>query len=206
MHTEALTKEGLHLLPSLRAFGGFYLAGGTALALQIGHRMSVDFDFFSPDPIEATLLAKAERVFAPEALTLLVENADQLTFLIRGVKATFLHYPFPLLEPLVSLDGVPTLAVREIAATKAYTIGRRGTYKDYIDLYFVLVGGKAKLAEIIAMAEQKFGAAFNSRLFAEQLLFLDDVRDYQIDFLQTRVAPDQLTAFFRNQIRELSLS
>jgi hypothetical protein len=48
MHTGALTKEGLHLLPALSAFSGFYLAGGTALALQIGHRVSVDFDFFSP--------------------------------------------------------------------------------------------------------------------------------------------------------------
>jgi hypothetical protein len=205
MHTEALSKEGLQLLPALTAFGGFYVADGTALALQIGHRLSVDFDLFSPDPIEGTLLARAERVFAPEPLRPLVDNADQLTFLVRGVKVTLLHYPFPLLEPLVSLDGLSVLAVREIGATKAYTIGRRGTYKDYVDFYFILVEGKATLAEIIAMAERKFGTAFNSRLFAEQLLFLDDVRDYQIDYLKTRVTPDDLVAFFRNQIRDLPL-
>ena len=181
------------------------MADGTALALQIGHRLSVDFDLFSPDPIEGTLLARAERVFAPEPLRPLVDNADQLTFLVRGVKVTLLHYPFPLLEPLVSLDGLSVLAVREIGATKAYTIGRRGTYKDYVDFYFILVEGKATLAEIIAMAERKFGTAFNSRLFAEQLLFLDDVRDYQIDYLKTRVTPDDLVAFFRNQIRDLPL-
>jgi len=206
MHTEALSKEGLRILPALPAFEGFYLAGGTALALQIGHRVSVDFDFFSPDPIAGALLATAERIFAPEPVAPLVDNADQLTFLVRGVKLTFLSYPFPLLEPLVSLDGLPALSVREIAATKAYTIGRRGTYKDYIDLYFILAEGKATLTEVIAMAERKFGATFNSRLFAEQLLYLDDVRDYQIDFLKTRVVPDEITAFFRNQIRELSLA
>ncbi len=49
MHTEALTEKGQHLLPTLLTFTGFYLAGGTALALQIGHRVSVDFDFFSPE-------------------------------------------------------------------------------------------------------------------------------------------------------------
>src|ERR1035441_5047167 len=69
MHTEALTKEGLILLPTLPALGPFYLAGGTALALQIGHRVSVDFDFFSPEPIAGTLLTKAQRIFAPEPLT-----------------------------------------------------------------------------------------------------------------------------------------
>jgi len=134
MHIEALTKDGLHLLPALPAFGGFYLSGGTALALQIGHRRSVDFDLFSSDPIADTLFADAHRVFAPGALTPLVDNVDQLTFLVDGVKITFLAYPFPLLEPLVSFDGLSMLSVREIGATKAYTIGRRGTYKDYVDL------------------------------------------------------------------------
>jgi hypothetical protein len=205
MHTEALTKEGLRLFPALPAFGSFYLAGGTALALQIGHRVSVDFDLFSQGAIEGALLAKAERIFALEPVAPLVDNADQLTFLTQSVKITFLHYPFPLLEALVSLDGLSALSVREIAATKAYTIGRRGTYKDYIDLYFILMEGKATLAEVINMAERKFGTGFNSRLFAEQLLFLEDVRDYQIDFLKARVTPDELTAFFRNQIEELPL-
>jgi hypothetical protein len=203
MHTEALSKDGLLLLPALPAFGEFYLAGGTALALQIGHRVSVDFDLFCRERIEGALLADAERIFAPEPLTPLVDNADQLTFLVRGVKLTFLHYPFPILEPLVSLDGLPALSVKEIAATKAYTIGRRGTYKDYIDLYFVLAERKARLAETIAMAERKFGAAFNSRLFAEQLLFLDDVRDYQIHFLKARVEPDEIIACFKKQIQGL---
>jgi len=208
MHTEALTEEGLHLLPALHAFEDFYLAGGTALALQIGHRVSIDFDFFSPEPISRSLFAKVEQVFAPAPLTLtpLVNNPDQLTLLVGDVKLTFLSYPFPLIEPLISVDGLSLLSVKEIGATKAYTIGRRGTYKDYVDLYFVLAERHAELAEIIALAERKFDWAFNSRLFAEQLLFLDDIQDYQVDFLKAPVVPEDITAFFKEKIRALPLT
>ena len=64
MHSEALTEEGLRLFPALTAFDDFYLAGGTALALQIGHRLSVDFDLFCEGPIDRTLLSKVKKVFA----------------------------------------------------------------------------------------------------------------------------------------------
>ena len=88
--------------------------------------------------------------------------------LVDGVKVTFLSYPFPTFEPFVSLDGVFALAILEIAATKAYTIGRRGSFKDYVDLYFVLTGQYATLGEVIDLAERKYrristhGCSWNS--------------------------------------------
>ena len=205
MHTEALTEEGLKLFPALAAFDDFYLAGGTALALQIGHRLSVDFDLFRSDPIERTLLSRVKKVFSDVPVEPAINNPDELTAFVGQVKMTFLSYPFPLVEPLVSAGGLRMLSVKEIGATKAYTIGRRGTYKDYVDLYFIIAEHHASLEEIIAMAEQKFGHEFNSRLFTEQLLFMDDVRDYRIDFLKLPVTPAGITAFFRDKIRELSL-
>jgi hypothetical protein len=205
MHTEALTEEGIKLFPSLAAFDGFYLAGGTALALQIGHRLSIDFDFFSGGAIERTLLSTVKKIFPDLPVEPAVNNPEELTAFVGAVKLTFLSYPFPLIESLVSLDGLPALSVREIGTTKAYTIGRRGTYKDYIDLYFIIAEHHAELQEIISMAEKKFGREFNSRLFAEQLLFMDDVRDYQIDFLKLPVTPEIVTAFFKREIQGLSL-
>ncbi len=68
IHLEALTSEAKPLFPKLSFFTGFYLAGGTSIALQLGHRISVDFDMFSPEPIAAKLLTKAEQVFR-QALT-----------------------------------------------------------------------------------------------------------------------------------------
>ena len=69
------------------------------------------------------------------AIAPLINNTDELTVLVDDVKITFLKYPFPTFDPFVIYEHVPLLSVREIAATKAYTIGRRGAYKDYIDLY-----------------------------------------------------------------------
>jgi hypothetical protein len=152
MHTEALTEEGLELFPALAAFDNFYLAGGTALALQIGHRVSIDFDLFRDGPIDRALLSKVKRVFTDVPVHSAINNPDELTAFIGQVKMTFLSYPFPLIEPLVLVDRLPMLSVKEIAATKAYTIGRRGTYKDYVDLYFIIAEHHGSLAEIIAMA------------------------------------------------------
>jgi hypothetical protein len=206
MHTEALTREGINLFPVLRAFDDFYLAGGTALALQIGHRISIDFDLFHESPIDPALLPKAKRVFADFKVAPAINNPDELTVFVGTVKITFLAYPFPVIEPYVHAGGLKMLSVREIGATKAYTIGRRGSYKDYADLYYILVEHHASLKEIIAMAERKFGREFNSRLFAEQLLFMDDVRDYAIDFLKVPVTPTHVKSFFEEQVRGLSLS
>ena len=92
---------------------------------------------------------------------------------VDDVKITFLKYPFPTFDPYVIYEQVPLLSVREIAATKAYTIGRRGAFKDYVDLYFILSEQHATLIDIIDVAEKKFGVEFNWRLFLEQLVFLE---------------------------------
>jgi hypothetical protein len=138
MHLEVLPPKQAELFPKLKSIPGFYLAGGTALALQMGHRVSVDFDLFSDQRIPKTLLAKVEGVFSASQSQVLVNNADELSLLVFGVNFTFLHYPFVPLSSLVDLEGLPGLSVLELAATKAYTIGRRGSFKDYVDLYFIL--------------------------------------------------------------------
>ncbi len=177
----------------------------TALALQIGHRISVDFDFFTEEDIAGSPLAKIRRVFPAVSLPPAVNDAGELTVLVDGVKITFLKYPFPVIEPLADLAGLRLLSIREIAATKAYTIGRRGALKDYVDLYFVMHERHASLAEIILLADQKYGPEFNSRLFLEQLVFLDDIEDADITFLQRAVTRENLSAFFQDSVRTLPL-
>jgi predicted nucleotidyltransferase component of viral defense system len=202
MHREVLTKRAIELFRLLSRFPGFYLAGGTALALQIGHRVSVDFDLFSDKDIERSLLPRVQRAFSDAvSIAPLINNTDELTVLVDDVKITFLKYPFPTFDPFVIYEQVPLLSVREIAATKAYTIGRRGAYKDYTDLYFILSEQHAMLTDIIDVAEKKFGVEFNSRLFLEQLVFLDDVEDTDIQFLKTAVTRSELLNFFEANIR-----
>ena len=205
MHREALTKEAIQLFSKLKEFDGFYLAGGTALALQIGHRISVDFDLFCRDDISKNLLDKVKKIFSEFKgnISPIINNPDELSVLIGGVKATFLKYPFPVLNNFVDWNGLKILDIPELSATKAYTIGRRGSFKDYVDLFFVLSENYSNLDQIIELAEKKYGNEFNSRLFLEQLVYLDDVEETSILFLKKPVDKKQIEDFFAQEVRRI---
>ncbi|MEK9175079.1 MAG: nucleotidyl transferase AbiEii/AbiGii toxin family protein [Patescibacteria group bacterium] len=206
IHTESLTEEGKSFLPQLRKLGGsYYLAGGTALALQLGHRVSVDFDFFSSNEISSDLLTFVEKLFAGLPQRILVNNKNEFTLIVGETKITFLYYPFSLLYSLVDWENIKLSSIEEIAAMKAYTIGRRGTFKDYVDLYYVLISG-ATLESIIESAEKKYNDAFNSRLFLEQLVYFEDITDTNIRFIKPAVSPKAIEDFFEEEIKKIKLS
>lgn len=205
MHQGVIDVKRQKIFTYLTNFKDFYLAGGTALALQIAHRISIDFDLFSEKEIPKNLLIKAKRVFAGEKIAVSVNNRDELTIFVNNIKITFLKYPFPVLRKLVSYQGISLLSVQEIAATKTYVIGRRGSYRDYIDLYFIFKEQHVSLEETLRLAEKKYKNEFNSRLFLEQLLYLEDVGDEKIMFLKTKVNKEDLSKFFRKEISKICL-
>lgn len=136
MHLEVLKSKQREILSKLKNFPSFYLGGGTALALQIGHRISIYFDLFSKRDIPADLIEKVEKIFKDFKVNIIINISEQLSVEIDNTKLDFVKYPFPLLLDLVKFDGVSILKIPEIAAMKAYTIGRRATLKDYI-AYFI---------------------------------------------------------------------
>lgn len=205
MNLEVLEQKNQQVFSLLSSFSGFYLAGGTALALQIGHRRSVDFDLFSGNKIPSNLIKKVEQIFTRWKVRILVNNSDELTVLVDDIKITFLFYPFPVLEKLIEFKGIKLLPAKEIAVTKAYTIGRRGSFKDYIDIYFILKEKIIILEEIIKMAEKKYGDDFNARLFLEQLIYLEDIQDTEIIFLNQSVTTESLITFFSKQVSQIQL-
>src|SRR3989344_8475110 len=155
MHLEALTSNTRKIWPKLSSFSDFLLAGGTALALQIGHRASVDFDFFSGEKLLPSLLSRLDKTFKDSEIKIVLNSAGQLTVLVEGVSVTFLTYQFPMFHPPIDFEGVKMLPIIEIAATKAYVLGRRATYKDYVDLYFVTSEGRGSLKEIVDLSQKK---------------------------------------------------
>jgi len=204
MHPEALTKQGKQLLQQLTEFEDFYLAGGTGLALQIGHRISEDSDLFTESYIPDNFLEQVEDVFSDHAVSPSVNNPDELTVFVGETKVTFLRYPFPVVGKKKNYEGVSLLEAKEIAATKAYTIGRRGSYKDYVDLYFCL-RKHTTIEEIIDIARQKYGEKFNARLFLEQLVYYEDIEASEIKYLKKEVRVNELESFFEKKIREFDL-
>lgn len=203
MHLEAIESEQKKAFQKLRKFSGFYLVGGTALALQMGHRISVDFDLFSNKKITSNLLEKVKRVFEGFDIKVIINNPDQLAVKINGVKIDFVSYPFSPILGFISFQGINILKIPEIAAMKAHALDRRPALKDYIDLYFILKGEYLNLEEIIDLADKKYKEEFNARLFLEQLIYLEDVRDAKINFLEKPVLKEELQKFFEKEIKNI---
>lgn len=155
MHIETLAPETSRVLDTIkkeRFIGDFYLAGGTALALHLGHRESIDLDFFSVSDFSLEKLKQA--ISSIGRYTLTDEGDGTLDGILDGVKLTFLRYDYPLLYPLVDSDGVKLADERDIAAMKIDAISSRGSRKDFIDLYFLLK--KYPLSEILSFFERKY--------------------------------------------------
>lgn len=175
-HKEILSKEQMALLPLVRTFSkNFGLVGGTAIALHIGHRESLDFDLFSLEKFSngaiRAKIAKTEKIDHVSC-----DEEGQFTLLVNSVRFTFFHYPFKVLftedfEGIIKLPDLPTLA-----AMKAYALGRRNKWKDYVDLYFILKD-YLLVGEILKKASEIFGNEFSEKLFRMQLAYFDDI-DY----------------------------
>jgi len=174
MHKEILTKEQSDLLPFVRAFNkDFRLVGGTAIALHIGHRRSIDFDLFSDKPFKnSDIRRKISQSMPIEHL--IVNHTGELTFLIKGVKFTFYQYRF-ILEYGEKFDDVIAMPdLLTLAAMKAHALGGRAKWKDYVDLYFIMTRFY-NLAQIVEKANGLFKDDFNEKLFRTQLGYFDDV-------------------------------
>lgn len=205
MHAEALTKTAASLFPRFSRFKDFYLVGGTALALHIGHRISVDFDFFSTKPLPLRLLPEIKHVFDNSIITLTYRAPEQLNLIVDAVKCTFFSFEYPLVDPLTLYKKVPLASIRELAAMKAFSIGKRLSYKDYVDWYFLLQEEHVKLSEIIHIAKKKFGGDFNDRLFLGQLVSLEDVPVQKIDFLRHKIDRKTIQKFLEDTVRHYKI-
>lgn len=184
MHKEILTKKQTALLPLLRVFSkDFGLVGGTATALHIGHRQSIDFDLFTAKPFENENI-RIEVVKVKKIEKVLRDEAEQYTISISGVRMTFFRYPFKIsfskkLDDIIKLPDLLTLA-----AMKAYALGRRVKWKDYVDLYFIMKDCH-HIGEIVKRAKKLFGAEFNEKVFRAQLAYFKDV-DYSEKIIYTK--------------------
>ena len=97
---------------------------------------------------------------------------------------------------------MPLASVRDIASMKAYTLGRRRSFKDYVDLYVILKNDIAPISEIITDAEKKYGEAFNDRLFLEQLLSPEDIEDEPIAWLIDEVSKKEMVVFLEKIVEK----
>ena len=202
LHWEVLDDPQEKALQSLEKFSDRgILGGGTALALQLGHRKSVDLDVFVAKPISFQFLAKVKEYY--KSLRLLIHTGDELTFISPyEVKISFIFYPYASLYTSVSTPSIKFFHWRDIALDKAHTIGRRNEWRDYVDLYFC-IKNSFSLKEIMEGAQKKFGDSFSEKLFLSQLLYIQDIADFTIELFDKSLTSEKVQLFFEEKIREI---
>lgn len=182
-HKEILNDKQIELLPLVGEFKReYYLVGGTAIALYLGHRRSIDFDLFKFASLNRKKnLEKVQTSGFPSIVTWNV--TDQMNLVVNEVKVTFFQYPFQIKANKVFDNIIRLPELLDLAAMKAYALGRRSKWKDYVDLYFLLKK-KFTFDEISQRAVSIYGDLFSDKLFRSQLSYFEDV-DYseEVDYI-----------------------
>ncbi len=203
LHNEILTVAQTKLLPLVKTFNTkFSLVGGTAVALHIGHRRSIDFDLFSHQEFRNNDIKKRVTAYVPKTTTLVI-RFDEFTCMCAGVKMTFYRFPNDLKYTVSfgTIIKIPDLLT--LAAMKAYALCQRAKWKDYVDLYFIMQRFHS-YQEVVACARKYFGGEFNEKLFRIQLGYFDDVNyEEDVEYMPGFAVPDNDV---KTALREISLS
>lgn len=205
MFTETLsgdTEKALALLGKANLLDESYLAGGTACALQIGHRVSVDLDFFT----EKNFDPKGFALSLQKIGSFVVEQASAGTVLgyLEGVRFSLFFYEYPVLFPLKSFKGIPMADLRDIAAMKIDAIGSRGIKRDFVDLYFICQTGIA-LQEILSFYNGKYGKlASNLVHIQKSLVYFDDAETSPEPKMLKEISWEDAKAFFVGEVKKLA--
>lgn len=183
MHLEILSNTQKELLPFLSLFKReYFLVGGTALALHIGHRQSIDFDLFKEKTIrKSTIFEKLEKSQLKYHTTF--SDYNQINIDINQVKCTFFQFPYKVPKDVWVKDILKMPDLLTLAAMKAFAMGRRAKWKDYVDLYF-LIKYFYSIKEICETANKLFENQFVKKQFLAQIGYFRDI-DYheEVNFL-----------------------
>src|SRR3989338_11094472 len=175
MHWEILDKPRKKVLPHLgftKSFG-FYLAGGTALALHLGHRTSVDFDFYTPEKFDE-MLFEQEAVRNLKGLKVTHRSWGTLVGQVGVIDVSFFYYSHPLLEPLVETEAIRVMSVPDIAAMKIIALSQRGLRRDFLDLY--VIARAVGLQQILEWTRKKY-AQFDPYITLKSLTYFTDAEN-----------------------------
>jgi len=182
----------------------FYLAGGTALALHLGHRTSVDFDLFREETFDPQWLLR--QLPTPPPVHVLQEARDTLTVEFRGVKTSFFAYRHSLVKPLEAGPSPIRLAsIPDIAAMKLTAIAGRGSRKDFVDIYFIC-RQCFPLKEAFTYLQAKFtGQEYDLYHILRSLTYFADAEGEPMPLLRTAETWEQMKHFLTSEAARLRL-
>lgn len=196
-------KDALALLGKSHFLNEAYLAGGSACALQVGHRISVDLDFFTPKEFDTKRLIKSLK----EISDFKAEQESWGTILgtIEGVKFSIFVYKYPALFPYKRLFKINILDLRDISAMKIDTIATRGKKRDFIDLYFICQRG-IPLEKILSFYNRKFGKLSSNIIHIQKSLVY--FVDAEIEEMPKMLKPckwEEVKRFFEREVKRIAI-
>ncbi|WKZ25738.1 MAG: nucleotidyl transferase AbiEii/AbiGii toxin family protein [bacterium] len=207
--TSILNKNQQEVLPKLKFLSndGFYLAGGTSLALLIGHRTSVDFDFFIQKHFDsAKLVDKISKVFGSDAKVTLIEK-DTVFVIIKDVECSFFWYQYPLIDKVKTEIGINLAGLKDIAAMKLLSVSHRPAKRDYIDIFYLL--NNFSLEEMMTFAYRKY-KNFNEYLILRALTYYDDAEGKEtkrsIKLLDPNFSWQEAKTVITNEVKKYQLA
>jgi hypothetical protein len=166
---DSTTLELLKRLLAIPYFFNLYLAGGTSLALQIGHRKSIDLDLFGT--IEADDITITGALNTLGSIQLIRKTPNIFIYIVNGIKVDIVNYPYPWIQSPCNEDQLRLAGKKDIAAMKLAAIAGRGSRKDFIDIFFLLQ--EFSLQEMISFYNEKYrdGSSF---LVLKSLTYFND--------------------------------
>ncbi|PIP63300.1 hypothetical protein CO165_03750 [Candidatus Roizmanbacteria bacterium CG_4_9_14_3_um_filter_33_18] len=200
--TDRLNKERQQVFQQLKAFAKeFVLAGGTAIMLQIGRRVSYDFDCFCEQwKLPLNIMMKARKVFGSKIIVKL-KTAEMISFSTEtGIDVSFVCHPFKIIRPVIKTDTISLFHLDDLVASKAYTIGRRNTWRDYVDIFIFMKSKIYSLKKIVELADKKFGGEFNEKLFLGQLTYFKDIDVVHVDYLVQSYSEQEIKSFLEKEV------
>ena len=173
---ETATFELIQKLQNLPKLKDFYLVGGTALTLQLGHRNSIDIDLFTTNKFEDnSLINFIKKKFT---IDLVFNKPNTIICIIEGVKVDFIKHNYPILKPIISEEGINMLSSQDICAMKLNAIQNSGQrLKDFIDIYFLLEHFSIK--QMLGFYSEKY-TMMNPVIALRAITYFDDI-DPNID-------------------------
>lgn len=187
-------------IPLLREF---YLAGGSATALQLGHRISRDLDFFTPESFSILeLLENLSKIQKPQVRQ---EEPGTLTVIMGDIPMSFFEYKAKLLKSPISFESVRIASLLDIALMKLVTIGQRGARRDFVDLYYIMQNEKWPFKSLLARIPEKYPQIdFPSYHFIRALGFFEDAeKDPPLLMLDEEYSWDTIVFFFKEASKSL---
>ena len=194
------TEDTVRRLQGAGILDHFYLAGGTGLALQFGHRVSHDLDFFAPQSFEEEPFL--QRLQEQPGFSLVAKAPQTLHASIQGTKVSFLGYAYPVLFPFARLSNVAVADPRDIACMKISAVASRGTKRDFIDLYVSVQ--RFGLAELLQFFARKYARTRYSKIhILKSLTFFDDAGKDPMPHMLVPLEWDEVKRFFLQEAPRL---